>query len=188
MKTKTALPLVPLFLVLAECSNTGTTAPKVPASTPATEASTALFNDIEFVKNGVLRSLHKHSVLYDSTTVGKAFERKFVNPKWSTLETSKGLTVVVFEGGSTHSIVSPEIKLNEATEQWEWYEKYSACIADDWSAANKAECVKRVPVPVLFQFTVAADKRGFDLSYMNLGSYDGSGVGRISKVLDFIYQ
>lgn len=47
---------------------------------------------IATVKNGVLLEP------YNTTTIGKAFEATFSNPKWSTFESAKGQRVVEFEG------------------------------------------------------------------------------------------
>jgi hypothetical protein len=46
---------------------------------------------VETVRKGVLTG-------YNSTTVGKAFEGTFQNPKWTSFKTPKGATVVEFNG------------------------------------------------------------------------------------------
>ncbi len=69
------------------------TAPSTPAPAIPTNP------EIELVKNGVLPE-------YNSTTVGKAFEGTFQNPKWSSFETPKGATIVEFDG----TVLYKEIK------------------------------------------------------------------------------
>jgi len=49
---------------------------------------------IAVVKNGVLSN-------YNTTTVGKAFEGTFQNPKWKSFVSPKGVTVVQFDGTIT---------------------------------------------------------------------------------------
>src|SRR5260221_13129162 len=57
----------------------------------ATETSSSRSPEVGTVKSGVLAR-------YNSTTVGKAFEGTFQNPKWSSFESPKGATIVEFNG------------------------------------------------------------------------------------------
>lgn len=47
--------------------------------------------EVEVVRNGILTG-------YNTTTVGKAFEGTFQNPKWTSFVSPKGVTVVEFNG------------------------------------------------------------------------------------------
>jgi hypothetical protein len=62
-----------------------------PFEAKAELASTSPLEEVEMVKDGVLAA-------YNSTTIGKAFDATFKDPKWTSFISPKGATVVQFNG------------------------------------------------------------------------------------------
>jgi len=125
---------------------------------------------IDIVKNGMLAG-------YDSTTVGKAFDGTFQEPKWSTFETPKGQTIVQFNGTIKMSLMK------------------KADFDPDHSCPG-GYSDQSCDVPIQFQFMLSADKKTFSLSYFDTRTFQrnshvsGGGMipGRMQEALDFIYM
>ena len=111
------------------CGRSSSVSSNTPEPVPAQETTTTGDEPTETVKNGVLAN-------YNSTTVGKAFEGTFQEPKWTTFETSKGQTVVEFNG-------------------------LFSCSNDPVEAENG--CRDKL-IPIKFQFLLSADKQSFQVA------------------------
>ena len=238
-------------------------------------SSSLAFGDpaVETVRGGVLKE-------YSTTTVGKAFEGTFQNAKWTSFVTSKGVSVVQFDGtvqiellkknGLANAITainaqhakgdsirnacittlgpanSPDELKRQATESEEQYRKDIEAIVEKVEGTNDPiparaiikypsgnyaqahrpfdsepfiydpkefiypfreldtarrkqldsekqalaavdqkidECVNNQPFPVKFQFSLSADKKSFELTYV-----DDAFGNSLNLALPFIYR
>ena len=115
------------------------------------------------VKNGVLAD-------FNTTTVGKALEGTFQNPKWTSFQTAKGATVVQFDGTVTVDALD------------------AAHFA--WRLSNITLSEKGPPyppLPVRFQFLISADKKTFEIGFVD-GQPFGYEAFVESAILDFVYR
>lgn len=157
---------------------------------------------------------------FDSTTVGKALEGTFQNPRWSSFQTAKGVTVVQFDGtvkpdvlkeagfnASTlvTKLVADERKrcFAESGQQEAQSDSPSAIDQARVAAENDAkiapcmaQVMERLAIPVRLQFTLSADRRSFEIGYIDMepfytaaDPYSRHGFERNPEaVLAFIYR
>jgi len=160
---------------------------------------------IDVVRNGVLTG-------HDSTTVGKAFEGTFQNPKWTSFTSPKGQFIVQFDG-----IVGRDVlRRNGFTGTSDRIDLYRECLKETGRETDGPEVAKCVDekltastLPVTIQFTFSLDKSSFTLTYIDpkafledhtfqyRGSYAGQPAIRTGgstdaadqdRVLAFIYR
>jgi hypothetical protein len=237
------LALVGLMICGGCQSFTSSTAKGAPTSAGSTDVPAGHGGpEVEIVRNGVL-------ALYDSTTVGKAFEGTFQNAKWSSFETPKGAVVVQFDGTVTSSALKQaslysfkaeatlrngciaSLGLKSTMEQESELarkeeQQYNATMAEietrrqdaqrsrrsedvenlnkEWNATwaahnetvkaqkeldneNEAKiqpCMSTTPIPVQFQFLLSADKKTFEINYVDQEVFGDAKA----NALDFIYR
>jgi hypothetical protein len=116
-----------------------------------------VLNDVDTVRNGVLAD-------YNTTTVGKAFEGTFQNPRWSSFVTPKGQTVVQFEGTTTFE------KLENVLSVQKWSGAVDACrismgLPDDEKIKQQAKHAAET------EFRNLLPSPGYSPSLENLADY-----------------
>jgi len=168
-----ALATVGLLSCVGCQSLTSSTA-KGATATPRDDQAELGGPEIELVRHGVLPE-------FNTTTVGKAFEGTFQNPKWTTFVSPKGVSVVEFDG--TVSVKSlDDAKLGYPGDK---------CLDGQslWDHMQSPSCM----VPVTVQFTLSVDKHTFRIGYISplvtcvVGRGCGNAAGQ-DQVMKFIYQ
>lgn len=182
-----------ITVALASCGQTASvrTANDEPNGEPKTrplQSIPATAAAIEVVRGGLLAG-------YNSTTVGKAFEGTFRNPKWTSFATPKGATVVEFNGAIALGALHAALFYPPVSE-----EQYATCKqsgVEDRNHDDYRACVDALTYPVKFQFTMATDNRTFEIGYMSPEPFQHttvtgpSSVGSdadIETTLNFIYK
>jgi hypothetical protein len=133
------------------------------------------------VRNGVLDK-------YNTTTVGKAFEGTFQDARWTSFVSPKGVTVVQFDGTilwdrrpdahkAVGDLVPAEILRNcvsslDSPGTWAEFDP----------VIRMADCAIDRPMPVRFQFLVSADRKTFEIGYVD------EHFGTVERALAFIYN
>jgi hypothetical protein len=155
---------------------------------------------VDTVRNGVLGH-------YNTTTVGKAFEGTFQDPKWKSFVSAKGTTIVEFNGTVkpktllTNGLYIPESSSDANTpiircidalnlqdemrqeagdDSWRFKPVYFMLHASSETFDKLNECVI---LRVTFQFALSADKETFSMAYI-----DEKFSNQAEKVMDFIYH
>jgi hypothetical protein len=187
-------------------ANTSATTPTPQVSTDAPKPSEPAVEQgdsslIAVVKNGVLSN-------YNTTTVGKAFEGTFQDPKWKSFVSPKGTTIVEFDGtikpklllksglyipegnaGAETAITNcmDNLNLKDDMTQEAHQGDYWRLSVVYWMLHTRPERFDRlnecVNLPVSFQFALSADKDTFSLAYI-----DEMFSNQSEKVMDFIYH
>jgi hypothetical protein len=113
---------------------------------------------VETVRGGVLAD-------YNTTTVGKAFEGTFQNAKWSALETSKGATVVQFDGTIKANKIKAELT-DMAQIQKIHDDLQNACIASEVLTDRVAKLKSDTAASLqAYNATLADYTKRFNLAY-----------------------
>jgi hypothetical protein len=159
-------------------------------------------SDVAIVKDGVLPEP------YNTTTVGKAFEGTFENPKWKSFVSPKGTTIVEFDGTiKPNTLVKsglyiPEgnqaaertithcmdnLNLTDAMTQEAHRGDYWRLSVVFWLLHTRPETFDSlnecVNLPITFQFALSADKKTFTFAYV-----DEMLSNQAEKTMDFIYH
>jgi hypothetical protein len=142
--------------------------------------TSGLNSPIDMVKTGMLPG-------YNATTVGKAFEGTFQNAQWTSFVSSKGATVVQLNGTIKNREIG-KIMPNALM----------PLISDPQNCGNDMNCLLALDVPVTFQFTVAANKRSFEITSYDETPFQFQLVGSsgfvrrasasLNHILAFIYN
>jgi hypothetical protein len=134
-------------------------------------------DDLNTVRDGVLNG-------FNTTTVGKAFDATFPDGKWTSLVSPKGVSVVEFSGTVTADALDAGGflgYLNRDTRQL-WAHIREKCLEGIQTPCR---------LPVKFQFLIAADKKSFEVGYIDTRSFLGRDVAIPAdphRVLAFVYR
>jgi hypothetical protein len=153
-------------------------------------ASQATDSSVNTVRDGILQN-------YNTTTVGKAFEGTFQHPKWHSLVTPTGETVVEFNGTVTFGALN--------THELDWVQLFSNSVLfktcpnemkeyeallqraksnpEYWRKAKTADAMA-CQLPVTFQFSLSADKSSFQVMYIDKDVFQ---YYKPESVLNFIF-
>jgi hypothetical protein len=132
-------------------------------------------DDISTVKNGVLAD-------FNTTTVGKAFDGTFQDGKWTSFRTQKGVSVVQFTGIITaDAVAAGGFVVNDPEGKGLWIHVREKCLDG---------VVAPCRLPVKFQFFMSADKKTFEVGYVDTQAFmkDLALTASPKRVLEFVYR
>jgi hypothetical protein len=168
----------------AQTASTENAAPppsaSIAPSTPPTPSAPQDDKHVATVRSGIL------AAPYNTTTIGKAFEATFADPRWRSFETAKGQRIVEFTGR-----LKPEMYKEDYLDHLDFCASQPPSLASCGPEYKDEIAISTVKL----QFDLTADGSSFSVGYIDQKPWfftslfnHGSGQINPEEVLAYIYK